>query len=1207
MASEEVAAGYVSLYARMDAASVADAIGGGISSSLGDIQGILGGISSFTQGLGTALTVAGAVAARGIGELAGSIVDAISVAENASITFETLGHTVMGLDDIGAAQFSNNFLDLLNQFAIKTPYEFAGLVTSARQLMAMGFTADEIVSSTNGVFSGILNSAGNAAAALGLTDQGFQNILLQIGHIRAAGKPMAYNINALARNGVNAWQMLADYMTNETGIETSIMDVRQAVREGKIDAETTIAALMEGFAQFDGQMERTSHTFSHVMSNIKDAMMVPIMDLRDAAGYRGMTDALYDFIDPLKELMYAIAPTVDEMMGRFGGGIEWLTGIIENLTVAINDTDPGRIADTLQTIGGVLLSGPFLVVFGKFVGLAGKLAGFGKKLTGAAFSGLASGLSMASRSMSGIAKNKNLLQVIGGIRTTVASGLSSVFGSFTNMIWPTMKSDLARVGADVGTTLMDGFHAFFGSKAGKTIEKFVDGFASIYSSTLGKAFPTAGKLAKGLVGIVGTELSTAAKLATRAFATFSKIMLTTGVGFGVVALGITAAIAGFTAFGGNLRDVGKGIQNTLRTASHVISSFIEDATKGMRKAIDDGSLISMFDSIAAGLTMFGNTVGAVLPDFLDAFKDVAKVVAERLVSGFATYAPVVARGAMTMFTGILTGLTYVVGQISSRLPTIVNGIANSIVDNAPALVSAAVTLVTTLANSLTQNLPIIVNAIGLIATTLAVELTRPENIEAMGTAAYNLFLAFLDALPQIVGILADVASTAVTNLCTYIEEHPEEVSQAFSDLMSHAGDSLGSIAESLGSLAGTVVGELCKAIVEHADEISVAIAKAIAMAIGSLLAGGFSFAEALWQTLSGDESYQLDATYDPSMLEAGMGGISSGSKALIDSRKLVPDSVSAEVQTRIGAVNNAASTAIDAMGIRGSERSFEAGKTIVYGFASGVGESSQVKTMATQTGNVPASTIKAIPTAPLTSAGKAIVTGFANGVKQSQPVKTAATNTGYVPSNTIRAIPTSTLTSSGVNMAKSFASGVGSSAAKSVASANASSLANSATKSMTSGKASAFLWGYELGSNFARGIKSAYSSVKSAAASLAKAAALPLKHSTPKEGPLSDDDMWGYHMAQNFEQGMLRGVALVERGSLALANAVSNPFDVGMQPLGTFGTYQPDGYPYAYPYGAGDVYNIYLDGDLLGVDGRIGRAVAQLVGAVEQTYEMGRS
>lgn len=41
--------------------------------------------------------------------------------------------------------------------------------------------------------------------------------------------------------------------------------------------------------------------------------------------------------------------------------------------------------------------------------------------------------------------------------------------------------------------------------------------------------------------------------------------------------------------------------------------------------------------------------------------------------------------------------------------------------------------------------------------------------------------------------------------------------------------------------------------------------------------------------------------------------------------------------------------------------------------------------------------------------------------------------------------------------------------------------------------------------------------------------------------------------------------------------------------------------------GGGTVYNLYLDGDLLGVGGRIQSAVAELVGAVETTYSMGRA
>lgn len=1098
MASEEVAAGYVSLYARMDAASVASAIGGGISSSLGDIQGLLGGISSFTQGLGATLTVAGAVAARGISELAGSIVDAVSIAENASITFETLGRTVMGLDDIGASQFSNDFIELLNRFAIKTPYEFSGLITGARQLMAMGFTADQIISSTDGAFEGILNSAGNAAAALGLTDQGFRNVLLQIGHINAAGKPMAYNINALARNGINAWQMLADYMTEETGIETSIMDARAAVRAGEVDSETMLNALMKGFDQFEGQMDKMAHTFTGVMSNITDAMMVPIMGLRDAKGYRGMTDALYGMIDPLKELMYSIAPVIDEMMGRVGGGIEWLTGVVKNLTAAINNTDPARIVDTFQTIGGVLLSGPFLLVFGKFVGLAGKLAGIGKKLTGAAFGGIASGFGALSSSLSKLAKNKNIVATIQNIGNAIPNMLGQLIYGKNN--WPFVaKRFETYIPAMLGGVLTAFSNTDFGGM-------FIN-VASMIAGPLKSVMPVIKIAAKA----IGTEFSVAAKLATKAYAVFSRTMLTAGVGFGVVALGVTAAIAAYTAFGGNLRDVGSAIQGTLRTSAHVISTFLENATEGMRNAIDDGSLLSMFDAIGAGLVMFGNTVGAVLPDFADAFKDVAKAVVGRLVDTIADGAPKMVEGAIRLFTGILTGLTYVVELISAKLPTLIPQIVGAIVNNAPALIDAGIALATTLADALVDNIPAILSGAQEIVYMLADEISN--NAPEMATAAYNLFMGFLDVLPDIWATIVQAVGSVALSIADSISENPEAVTSAIEEMIQTAIENLPGFVIQTNKLALGIITALCEAIKAIGptlvrDAVMAAINEAMS---NPLTSNAFNLSHVFNVAENGADfdSSQFDAI---GTVLSGLGGLfatSSLAKSgpIVDTRRLVPDSTASEMRARIGAVNNAASTAIEMMGVRGAEQSLDAGKTIVYGFADGVGDSTQVKSMATQTGNVPASTIKAMPTAPLTSAG--------------------------------------------VGMSTAFASGIGSSAAKATAAAGASSLANSAVKSMSAGKSSAFLWGYELGNNFANGIKSAYSKVSSAANSLAKAAAGPLKHSTPNEGPLSDDDLWGYHMAQNFEQGMLKGVSLVERGSLALANAVSNPFTI--DPFSTIG------------------------------------------------------
>jgi hypothetical protein len=49
-----------------------------------------------------------------------------------------------------------------------------------------------------------------------------------------------------------------------------------------------------------------------------------------------------------------------------------------------------------------------------------------------------------------------------------------------------------------------------------------------------------------------------------------------------------------------------------------------------------------------------------------------------------------------------------------------------------------------------------------------------------------------------------------------------------------------------------------------------------------------------------------------------------------------------------------------------------------------------------------------------------------------------------------------------------------------------------------------------------------------AAQAVATAVANVLKHSTPKEGPLKDDDVWGVHLVDNFVRGITAGAPRVQ-------------------------------------------------------------------------------
>lgn len=128
-------------------------------------------------------------------------------------------------------------------------------------------------------------------------------------------------------------------------------------------------------------------------------------------------------------------------------------------------------------------------------------------------------------------------------------------------------------------------------------------------------------------------------------------------------------------------------------------------------------------------------------------------------------------------------------------------------------------------------------------------------------------------------------------------------------------------------------------------------------------------------------------------------------------------------------------------------------------------------------------------------------------------------------------------TTAGETTGGNFASGV---SGKSGDTSSAAQSHADATSAMNNNSGSAYGWGASMGGNFASGILSKLGEVQSAASLLAAAAAGPLHHSTPKFGPLHDDDVWGAHMAENFADGILSGTPKVARASLGVAQAVAD-------------------------------------------------------------------
>ena len=210
-----------------------------------------------------------ALAITGIGIAAGTATVTAgfgfnSMRQQAQIAFETM---------LGSGQKAKKFLDELQAFAAKTPFEFSGLVQGAQRLLAMGFAAEDVLPT--------LTAVGDAVAGLGGNGEMIDRVTRALGQMMAKGKVSAEEMMQLAESGIPAWKMLAD------AIGVTVPEAMKMSERGAISASTAISALVDGMnAKFGGMMEKQSITFAGLLSTIKDTfgiisgqVMQPFFDM----------------------------------------------------------------------------------------------------------------------------------------------------------------------------------------------------------------------------------------------------------------------------------------------------------------------------------------------------------------------------------------------------------------------------------------------------------------------------------------------------------------------------------------------------------------------------------------------------------------------------------------------------------------------------------------------------------------------------------------------------------------------------------------------------------------------------------------------------------------------------------------------------------------------------------------------------------------
>lgn len=219
----------------------------------GTLGGTLGGLGRGFMTMG-GLAVRGAAIMGGAAVAAGGAFVALGVQsatayEQAEIAFTTM---------LGSAEEARSFMEDLEEFGKKTPFELPGLIAASQNLMAFGFEAEEALP--------MLEVLGDTASGLNMGTEGMGRMVRALGQMRAKGRATTEEMMQLTEVGVNGFQMIADHLN------VDVAEAMDMVTKKEVDFATAQEALLGGMEeQFGGLMEKQSATIGGMWSNVQDA------------------------------------------------------------------------------------------------------------------------------------------------------------------------------------------------------------------------------------------------------------------------------------------------------------------------------------------------------------------------------------------------------------------------------------------------------------------------------------------------------------------------------------------------------------------------------------------------------------------------------------------------------------------------------------------------------------------------------------------------------------------------------------------------------------------------------------------------------------------------------------------------------------------------------------------------------------------------
>lgn len=271
-----------------------------------------------------------AVVALGFGtQLAKEVAEATGYMMQLEASFRVL---------LGSATEARNMMGDLVNFAMRTPFDLKGTADAAKQLLAYGVAADEVIETERRL--------GDIGAALGLT---MRDLAYLYGTTKTQGRLYALDMRQFTTRGIPMLETLSKQLNVTTA------DITKMVTAGQIgfkEVKNAIWEMTDEGGQFGGLMEAQFNTIKGQLSNLGDAWYQFLAALGKSADVEfDLTDNIQVFNDKLMT-MAANSDTIIKTLERLSvalavvgafQGFAWLTKTVTSM-LAFNATAKGGIA-----------------------------------------------------------------------------------------------------------------------------------------------------------------------------------------------------------------------------------------------------------------------------------------------------------------------------------------------------------------------------------------------------------------------------------------------------------------------------------------------------------------------------------------------------------------------------------------------------------------------------------------------------------------------------------------------------------------------------------------------------------------------------------------------------------------------------------------------------------------------------------------------